>query len=85
MKESTDSAVKPTKGQGQSLAAVAAFMAYGMTYGRPHRASGELAYHVLDVMCGFAEASQRGRHIDIQSTCARPAPLPVGLPKGKLD
>jgi predicted dehydrogenase len=60
-------------------------MAYGITYGRPHRASGELAFHVLDVMCSFEEASRRGRHIDIQSTCARPVPLPVGLPRGKLD
>jgi len=60
-------------------------MAYGLVYGRPHRASGELAYHVLEVMCGFQEASQRGRHINIESTCARPAPLPVGLPEGNLD
>ena len=60
-------------------------MAYGLVGGRPHRASGDLAYHVLEVMCGFQEASERGRHINIASTCARPAPLPVGLPAGSLD
>jgi predicted dehydrogenase len=60
-------------------------MACGLRCGRPHRASGELAYHVLEVMCGIDEASRTGRHIHIQSSCARPAALPVGLPLGKLD
>ena len=39
-------------------------MAYALRSGRPHRASGELAYHVLDVMQSFAEASASGRHVD---------------------
>ena len=39
--------------------------------GRPHRASGELAYHVLDVMHAFDDASRTGKHINIQSTCQR--------------
>lgn len=60
-------------------------MAYGFTYGRPHRASGELAYHVLDLMHSFGDASEQGRHIMVESTCAQPAPLPVGLPEGELD
>ncbi len=46
--------------------------------GRPARASGELAFHVLDVMQAVHEASDQGRHIDIRSTCARPEPLPAG-------
>ena len=60
-------------------------MAYALTYGRRHRASGELTYHVLDVMQAFDEASKSGKHIEIQSTCARPAPLPEGLKLGELD
>jgi predicted dehydrogenase len=60
-------------------------MAYALTYGRPARASGELAYHVLDVMCAFEDASQTGRHVDIESTCVQPAALPSGLAPGKLD
>jgi predicted dehydrogenase len=60
-------------------------MAYALAYGRPHRASGDLAYHVLDVMCAFEDASRRGRHIDIESTCVQPAALPPGLPPGELD
>jgi len=60
-------------------------MAYALIYGRPHRASGELAYHILDVMHAFGDASQTGKHIDIQSTCLQPTALPLGLAPGKLD
>lgn len=54
-------------------------MAAAMQSNRPHRASGELAYHVLDVMQAFHDASAENRHIDIESDCQRPAPLPVSL------
>ena len=60
-------------------------MAVALRTGRPHRANGQLAYHVLDLIHAFHDASDSGRHIDVQSTCDRPAPLPVGLPFGKLD
>jgi predicted dehydrogenase len=60
-------------------------MAYGLLYDRPHRASGELAYHVLDVMVALEEASELGRHIQIESHCPRPAPLPMRLRPGDLD
>ncbi len=53
--------------------------------GRPHRASGELAYHVLDIMHAFHDASAKGRHVELKSTCARPPALPAGLAKGELD
>ena len=42
----------------------------------PARCGGDLVYHVLDIMCAIEESSKTGRHIKIQSTCARPAPLP---------
>lgn len=45
---------------------------------RPHRASGDLAYHVLDIMQSFYDSSQEGRHIELASMCQRPAPLAVG-------
>jgi predicted dehydrogenase len=60
-------------------------MAYAITYGRPHRVNGDMAYHVLDVMEAFEDASQSGKHVEIASRCSRPAPLPLELPKGKLD
>lgn len=60
-------------------------MAYALRSGRTHRASGELAYHVLDIMHAFHDASDAGKHIELQSTCARPQPLPMGLRHGLLD
>ena len=53
-------------------------MAHALRSGRPHRASGEMAYHVLDIMNSFLDASLEGRHVDMKSTCDRPDPLPVG-------
>lgn len=47
-------------------------------HGRTPRASGELAYHVLDVMEQVLRAGDEGRAIDIESTCARPAAIPLG-------
>ncbi len=60
-------------------------MAYALRYGRKNRVSGDLACHVLDVMCSFEEASTTGRHITINSTVDKPAALPVDLPAGQLD
>lgn len=41
--------------------------------GRPHRASGELGYHVLDAMCALLESAEQGRYVEVESSCARPA------------
>ncbi|GAB4452738.1 MAG: hypothetical protein Kow00120_22810 [Anaerolineae bacterium] len=60
-------------------------MAYAITSGRPHRCSGEMAYHVLDLMHAFHDASEAGKHIQVESACAQPAPLPLGLLPGTLD
>jgi predicted dehydrogenase len=60
-------------------------MATGILYKRPHRASGELAYHVLEAMLAVQLASERGAHVILQSTAAKPKPLPVGLALGELD
>ncbi len=40
-----------------------------------HRASGELALHVLEAMHGFHIASDSGKHYNMQSKCEQPAPL----------
>lgn len=60
-------------------------MIYAIRSGRSHRASGELAYHVLEAMHGFHIASEEGRHYIMQSTCNRPAALPLGLSPNTLD
>jgi predicted dehydrogenase len=60
-------------------------MAHAIRTNRPHRASGELAFHVLEVMEAFQRSSDEGRHITIESRPARPAMLPTGLSGGRLD
>ncbi len=55
-------------------------MAYALRTGRAHRANGALAYHVLDLLHAFHDASREGRHVDMASTCARPAALPEVWP-----
>ena len=59
-------------------------MADAIAKGRPHRASGELAFHVLDAMQGFLDASTAQRHIELGSTCAKPQALPLGLLAGEV-
>jgi predicted dehydrogenase len=53
-------------------------MAAGHRAGRPHRASGNLALHVLEVMDALLRSPVEGRHIDIESRAERPAALPEG-------
>jgi predicted dehydrogenase len=60
-------------------------MAAAIQSGRQHRASGEMAYHVLDIMEAFHDAAREGRHIELTSGCERPAPLPIGLPPDTVD
>lgn len=60
-------------------------MAFAIQSGRAHRASGDLAYHVLDTMQSILDASTQERHIRLSSQCKRPAPLPLGFPLGVLD
>jgi predicted dehydrogenase len=48
-------------------------IALALQSGTPHRASGDLAYHVLDAMHAFREASDQGRHILLESSVERPA------------
>jgi predicted dehydrogenase len=60
-------------------------MAAAIQSDRPHRASGDLAYHVLDLMQGFLDASEQGKHYTPVSTVERPAPLPLGLPPDSVE
>ncbi|SEN36930.1 Gfo/Idh/MocA family protein [Actinacidiphila rubida] len=73
------SAGYPGAGRGTGLADLAGALAAD----RPHRASAELAAHVLEVMLGLLDAAREGgtRRID---GCPRPAPveLPAGATAG---
>lgn len=60
-------------------------MAVGIRNGRPHRASGEMAYHVIDIVHALHDASRENRHIMLESTCDQPAPLPLRLADWAID
>ncbi len=60
-------------------------MAHAIRNDRPHRASGDLAFHVLEVMEAFQRSSDAGTHITIDSRPERPAMLPTDLTPGMLD
>ncbi len=45
--------------------------------GRPHRASGDLALHVLETMLSFQRSSDEGRHVTLSTAPEKPAPVPV--------
>ncbi len=60
-------------------------MVSAIRHGRPHRASGDLALHALEVMLAVDEASASGRHVNIESSVDRPALLPTGLRPGQVE
>ena len=59
-------------------------MALAILEDRPHRASGALALHVLEVMEAFEQAARESRTIDITSIVERPAPLAESIRNGVL-
>lgn len=51
-------------------------MARAIRAGRPHRAQGAVAYHVLDAMVSIAESIDTGQFVSVQSSAAAAEPLP---------
>ena len=49
------------------------------------RASGELAYHALEIMLSLEKSSQLQRRVVLESTCKRPEPMPLGLTDGNVE
>jgi predicted dehydrogenase len=60
-------------------------MTWAMRTGRPHRASGEMASHCVEVMQAFIDSGQSGRRVKIRTKCPRPAPVPADLPEDVFD
>lgn len=60
-------------------------MAQAIKKGRAHRASGQLATHVLDVMLSFEASSNAGTVYDITRCCDKPAAFPAGMQPGEVD
>jgi predicted dehydrogenase len=53
-------------------------MAAAIVSGRPHRANGNLALHVLEIMEVLERSAAEDRRMRIESRCARPEPVPLG-------
>jgi predicted dehydrogenase len=59
-------------------------MAHAIRANRPHRASGALALHVLEVMDAFERSSKSGRTVAISTRAERPAPLADDIVRRRL-
>ena len=53
-------------------------LASALTTGAAHRANGEIAYHVLDLMESLLAAADSGQAVDSTSSCDRPPAVPFG-------
>ncbi len=51
---------------------------------RPHRASAELAFHVLDVMESLHDSARDGRPVAVASRCEKPERMPQNLSFGQI-
>jgi len=60
-------------------------MVWAQRSGRAHRTSSALALHVLELMTGALTAAAEGRRVDLQTTCDRAEPLPIGLAANTFD
>ena len=58
-------------------------LAYAVRNKRTPRASGEMAYHVLEVMTEILSAAGGGAYRTIESFCVTPEPLPTNFPAGE--
>lgn len=57
-------------------------LARAVRLGGPHRAAGDVAFHVLETMHAILKAAETGQRQAIQSTCMRPEALPEGWEEG---
>lgn len=72
------SPVEPKHAYGENSRGLGVLdIAVAIREGRPHRASGDLALHVLETMLSFERSSVEGRHIVLESKPERPAAMPV--------
>ena len=65
-------ATGPDQGRGMGVLD----MARSLRAGVPHRATGNLAYHVLDTMVSISESMESGTFIDVESSAPASAALP---------
>jgi predicted dehydrogenase len=82
-KEAKEVPFEYVKGYGRSVGL--ADMAVALGSGRAHRANGDQAFTVLDLMQGFLDSSKSGSAYTPITKYTRPAPMPADLPFGQLD
>jgi len=68
----------PARGHPASRGTGVLELARSIRAGVPERASGELAYHVLDVLLSIEESIAAGQAVLVASTAEIPPPLPPG-------
>ena len=66
----------PSKGAVTTRGSGVLEMARALREGRPHRAQGELAYHVLDAMASITESVETGSFVSVESSATRAPALP---------
>ncbi|MDD3886713.1 MAG: Gfo/Idh/MocA family oxidoreductase [Victivallaceae bacterium] len=59
-------------------------MADAISHDRKHRASGELANHVLEIMLAFDKSGAEGKKVMLATSCERPAPMAPDLEDGEI-
>lgn len=65
-------AAGPANGRGMGVLDLARSLRAGV----PHRATGDLAYHVLDSMVSITESMESGTFVDVDSSASASPPLP---------
>ena len=73
---SDDWTVVPSVGSTTSRGTGVLEMARAIREGRPHRAQGELAFHILDTMASISESIDNRTFVDVESSAAKVPALP---------
>ncbi len=68
------SVVRPYSANSRGLGVLD--MALAEAHGGPHRANGDMALHVLEIMHAAHWASDQGRHVLLETTVKQPDPMP---------
>jgi predicted dehydrogenase len=76
MHEEHEAEAYPAVGSTFSRGAGVVDLARAIREGRPERASGDVAFHVLDVMVSIAESAERRERVAVESTVEVPPALP---------
>ncbi len=76
MREESEAEAYAAVGSTFSRGAGVVDLARAIREGRPERASGAVAYHVLDVMVSIGESAERGERVAVASTVEVPPALP---------